>query len=62
MKDLIACMAEAGVSEEESSMICILMDGNQRRMDKLSLWIIDNNPTSEEILSKAIQLSKEKVK
>ena len=57
MKDLIACLNDAGLSREDMQVVILIMAGRPAEIDELSLFIIENHPSSPEILEKAVTLA-----
>ncbi|MBR5475322.1 MAG: hypothetical protein IKV17_00695 [Bacteroidaceae bacterium] len=60
MKILAKLLLHSGVSKNNAIAVSAMLKDSEEKMQHLFLWIYDNHPTEEEIMRKAIAMSKEK--
>lgn len=58
LDDLIETLKEAGISKEDSQAICLSLARSNRSMDEMSLYVMENNPSLEQIMDKMLELVK----
>jgi hypothetical protein len=58
MKILAKLLLYSGVSKNNAIAVSALLKDCEEKMEDLFLWIYDNHPNEEEIMLKAIAMSK----
>ena len=58
MKILAKLLLYSGVSKNNAIAVSALLKDSEEKMEDLFLWIYDNHPNEEEIMLKAIAMSK----
>ena len=54
--ELIRCLRESGFSKEDNAAVCLALRGWPYEMDNLSLFILKNRPTQNEIMEKFYEI------
>ena len=52
LRELIRCLKESGMSKDMSAVVCLSLWSWPYEMDNLSLFILKNRPTHNEIMEK----------